>query len=403
MPLPQTRRIAGIDYDLGALFDGRLDGDADFSLEEALARYRKRVLKPAGWWDEVLAHARAATSRCVRPSMVFALPTRNRECTSRAVDALRQACAGAFVVVYHNYTQPPRQAVVADLDRLRDAVDVLLVERVVEPRTPIGETRGFAVDVALALAAALELRAGGAQPPGDRLLIGSADSDITGFLDGAAYERVRAAFAADPRLGATTHRRYIDLLGLVPDVNLLLLGMIDNLGGHVHCFEKRAPCSTVGAAAVFDPVSLCRVGGIPPVEVGEDLLMQDALERLGGDAASTLTIAENGVFCDHRAQLQDLGGHYEHWTTKMECDVPEVPRRDDLRLEAPMFLRRAVAAIFLDAMRARPHQAPRFLGEIEACTAAFERLARALPSMSLDARLEVARAAMAEPRRIPPC
>lgn len=376
------------------MFEGRLDATASGSLVEVFARYRARVPKPEGWWDEVLAHAAEASSRCVAPTMIFALPTRNRTATSRAVDALRRACPGAFVVVYHNFTRPPRPSVEADLARLRGMADVLLVERAVEPSTAIGESRGFAVDLALALAAQ------GARAESEGMRIGSADSDITGFLDDVTYARVRAAFAADARLGATTHRRYVELEGLAADVNLLLLGMLDNLSGYVHCVEKRASCATVGAASVFDAAWLCRAGGVPPVAVGEDLLMADALHRLGG---GVITIAENGVFCDHRAQFLDMENHYDRWTRNVEQDEPEVPHCDVLRPQATMFLRQAVAAIFLKAVRVRHSEAPRLLGELEACTARFERLARVLPSLPMEARREIARAAMADVRRVPTC
>lgn len=386
------RRIAGIDHDLDVLFEGRLDGASSGSLGEAFARYQTRVPKPEGWWDQVLARAAEVSSRGGAPSVIFALPTRNRTCTSRAVDVLRRACPGAFVVVYHNYTRPPRPSVVADLARLRGAGDVLLVEREVDGATVIGESRGFVVDVALALAAQ-----GGGAP------IGWADSDITGFIDDATYVRVRAAFAANPRLQATTHRRYVDLEGLAANVNLLLLGMIDNLRAYVHCFEKRAPCPTVGAASVFDAAWLCRAGGVPPVAVGEDLLMGDALRRLAADGWDVLTISENGVFCDHRAQFLDLEGHYDHWTRNVEQDEPEVAHCDLIRPGAMMFLRQAVAAIFLQVVPLRPGEASRLMGEIERCTARFERLARALPSMPMAARLAAARAAMADVRTIPSC
>lgn len=394
----KTRRIAGRDYDLDALFARRLDPMASGSLSDAFARYRARVPKPYGWWDEVLARAAEASSRCVAPSMIFALPTRNRTCTSQAVDALRQACPGAFVVVYHNFTRPPRESVAADLSRLRDRADVLVVERAVDRSTVIGESRAFAVDVALALAA------WGGRGSVEGVRIGSADADITGFLDEATYARVGAAFAADARVVVTTHRRYVELEGLAADVNLLLLGMLDNLSGHVSCFERRVPCPPVGAASVFDATWLCRVGGVPPVAVGEDLLMADAVERLDGEEAGLITIPENGVFCDHRAQFLDLENHYNDWTRNVECDEPEVPRCDVLRPQAETFLRHSVATIFLAAARVHPGRLPRLMGEIESCTAGFERLARALPSMSMADRRAVARAAMADPRRVPsPC
>lgn len=287
--------------------------------EEEYLGYKERCLTNPKYIEQLEGFGSQASEKvsllAKLPDVFIAIPLRGKYTTSQTVETILEDCTlqgvkakegeaevVPFIIIYHNFTGEADKKVMADLDKIRDLPNVLVIDEKIPKDTSIGDIRGLVSDVAMeSIYSNEELRK---KPP----ILGTMDADVTAFDKAGTLLTVLNQFklmrdkqllidsltlkvVSDPwvfREHATELRRH------------LIFEQFSKLSASLNTWKF---FNTVGNATFYDPASLAAIGSFPPLTVAEDHATRNGFSLLRGNDHTCIGISSIPVSLDESRKI----------------------------------------------------------------------------------------------------
>lgn len=352
-------KVKYIDFELEEYLEERVESVGSsqvIDIVQAFGSYKLRC----GWTEEytntVERHVDRILSNLVSlPDIVIAIPSQREPLLNRTVETIRQDCRvqggsiNPLIIVFENLSDEALDPDEALVKTIHTAPDLYVLEGSLGESWNIGLARGLAVDISLALVSRLKSKG---FIDGEKLpVIGSMDGDTVRFsregnlqsvvqeFDSAAAKRqpldcVVTNFNSAPELIAHNKTLYAKeiIRSVFKGIEHTILSPSKSVG-------------TAGASTFYHPASLAAAGGIPPVSLGEDLLVGVSLDLMREGGANKIIRQDLGVHTDHSARIvsENITGnaYYDNWDANRRQSVDVIPEDSELdKLEVALFLLR---------------------------------------------------------------
>jgi len=338
----------------GEVFDDRIRESTRELLifGDEFTAYRQRNPLPADFQalvtDEAVKVREKVEAMHNTPDVMYAIPARSEIGIDKAVHAILENCVTTntqpFIVVYNNFDDRPTPQSLEALSRIRNLPMVHIIDLRTGGNNVIGDIRDLPVEVIVQ--AINDDPVMSQNPP----IIGFGDGDITQYDSegtvGQVVDTFRKARESQTVVDVVKIIAAVDLQSLEDNAYAYLTGLLDNEFRIVDTLTGQREVATIGYASFYDPATLCALGLVPPLTLGEDRAMGVGVRRLRSGMETTVTYRERIVRVDDRKRMLNLiaqgDDYYETWGARINKEKAELPALQEisLTLAAEMLMRK---------------------------------------------------------------